>query len=71
VEAPVIEVQLNGEPRSFEQAVSVARLLEDVGVAAVTVVVELNGAIVPKDRYQEQVIEDGDRLELIRLVGGG
>lgn len=35
------------------------------------IAVERNGSIVPKARYGETVLEDGDTLEIVSFVGGG
>ena len=35
------------------------------------VVVELNEAIVPKARYGETVLHDGDQVEIVCFMGGG
>ncbi|MBQ2725432.1 MAG: sulfur carrier protein ThiS [Clostridia bacterium] len=35
------------------------------------IAVERNGEIVPKAKYGETVLEDGDNVEIVRFVGGG
>lgn len=35
------------------------------------IAVERNGEIVFKSRYDETILEDGDRLEIVSFVGGG
>ena len=35
------------------------------------VAVELNREIVPRDRWSETLLKDGDRLEIVHFVGGG
>jgi sulfur carrier protein len=46
-------------------------LLEALGVRPEAVVVERNMTIVPRDRMAGEPVEDGDSIEIIRLVGGG
>jgi len=67
----VIDVILNGESKSFDTDLTVAVLLETVGVKAETVVVELNGKLVTREHFDSETVADGDRLELVRIVGGG
>ena len=67
----MIEVILNGETRSIETGLTVAQLLEQVGVKAETVVVERNGKLVTRDHFKDEPVTAGDRLELVRIVGGG
>lgn len=35
------------------------------------IAVERNGEIVPKTRYGETVLCDGDKIEIVSFVGGG
>jgi sulfur carrier protein len=67
----MIRITVNGEPRSFEQAINAAQLVEQLGLGGKRVALEHNGEIVPRGRYADQPIGDGDRLEIVVAVGGG
>jgi sulfur carrier protein len=67
----VIAVIINDEPREFDAAVSVSQLLEHLGLTGKKIALERNGEIVPRSRFREQTIVDGDRLEIVVAVGGG
>lgn len=67
----MIEVMLNGEMRSVDPGLTIAQLLEKVGVKSETVVVERNGKLVTREHFGREPIAAGDRLELVRIVGGG
>jgi sulfur carrier protein len=66
-----IELSVNGEKRRFEDAPDVARLLERLELAGKKVAVEMNGEIVPRSRYAQTPLADGDALEIVVAVGGG
>jgi sulfur carrier protein len=66
-----IELSINGEMRRFQDAPDVARLLERLELAGKKVAVEMNGEIVPRSRYAETPLADGDALEIVVAVGGG
>ncbi len=66
-----MQVRLNGELRDVPDGLTVAGLLAHLGVKAQRVAVELNDAVVTKDRYESQRIEPGDALEIVAFVGGG
>jgi len=66
-----IELSVNGETRRFDDAPDVARLLERLGLAGKKVAVEMNGEIVPRSRYAQTPLADGDTLEIVVAVGGG
>jgi sulfur carrier protein len=66
-----IELSVNGETRRFDDASDVARLLEQLDLAGKKVAVEMNGEIVPRSRYAQTPLADGDSLEIVVAVGGG
>ena len=66
-----IEVRLNGEDRAVPSGVTVRGLLEHLELKPELVVVERNGDILRRDRYEEVAVEAGDVLELVHFVGGG
>lgn len=64
-------LQINGEPRQFAAEMTLAALVEQLGMKADRVAVELNREIVPRDRWSATGLHDGDRLEIVHFVGGG
>jgi sulfur carrier protein len=69
--SPAMQVRLNGELREIPDDLTIAGLLAHLGVKAQRVAVELNEAVVTKDRYEAQRIDPGDSLEIVAFVGGG
>jgi sulfur carrier protein len=67
----MIQVTINGDTRSFEQAPSLSELLEQLGLAGRRVALERNGEIVPRGSFPVERLRDGDRLEIVVAVGGG
>jgi sulfur carrier protein len=49
----------------------VARLLAELGLAAGHVAVEVNLQLVPRAQHARQSLAEGDRIEIVTLVGGG
>lgn len=66
-----MNIFFNGEPRSASPGTTVAQLLKELGLSPKHVAVELNLDVVPRIRHAEVVLRDGDRLEVVTLVGGG
>lgn len=62
-------IAVNGEKLDFSGTVT--ELLGVLGYGEKRVAVELNKNIVPKAEYENTVVSDGDRLEIVRFVGGG
>lgn len=69
----MMKLQINGEERDFGNPApeTLAALVEVLGMKADRVAVELNRNIVPRDRWSETNLKDGDRLEVVHFVGGG
>jgi sulfur carrier protein len=68
----MMRVTVNGAERELATpAASVADLVREMGLEGKRIAVERNGAIVPKSRYGETRLADGDRLEIVGAVGGG
>ena len=66
-----MRIEVNGKPRDIDEGATVAALLHDLEVTQPHVAVELNLEVVPRLRHAETVLHEGDRLEVVTLVGGG
>ena len=67
----MIEVQVNGKPIELDGPTPLLAYLERLGVNQRAVAVEHNGEIVERAAYTDLVLRDGDRVEIVRMVGGG
>ena len=66
-----MQLIINGEERSFGDLPNLAALVEQLGMKGDRVAVELNRDIVPRARWSETALREGDRLEIVHFVGGG
>jgi sulfur carrier protein len=69
-----MKLHINGEERQFETSVdplTLAALVDQLSMKSDRVAVELNREIVPRDRWAETRLNEGDRLEIVHFVGGG
>ena len=67
----MIELVINGEPRSFAAPLSLAQLIESLDLAGKRIAIEKNGEIVPRSQHADTPLAGGDRLEIVVAVGGG
>ena len=67
----VVRVRVNGDEREVPAGLSVAGLLEHLGLHPRTVVVERNGDILRRDALDAAPVEAGDAFEVVHFVGGG
>jgi|SRR5271169_6116328 len=71
-----MKLHINGEEGTFAAtpeggAFTLAALVESLDMKPDRVAVELNRDIVPRDRWPQTILKDGDRLEIVHFVGGG
>jgi thiamine biosynthesis protein ThiS len=67
----MIKLRINGAVRDFDAPLSLAGLIEELGMKADRVAVELNRTIVPRDQWAGTSLGEGDQLEIVQFVGGG
>jgi thiamine biosynthesis protein ThiS len=67
----LITLQVNGKRVELDAATPLLRYLEQLGVDARAVAVEHNGVIVERERFADVVLDEGDQVEIVRMVGGG
>jgi sulfur carrier protein len=67
----VIELAINGEPRTFPAPLTLAQLIETLDLAGKRIAIEKNGEIVPRSQHADTVLASGDHLEIVVAVGGG
>ncbi len=67
----MIQLSVNGQMRRLEPGANIERLLGELELTGQRVAVEKNGDIVPRSRYADTRLADGDTLEIVVAVGGG
>ncbi len=64
-------LHINGEAREVPQDLTLTSLIEHLGLKSDRLAIELNRDIVPRARWAEVQLKNGDRLEIVHFVGGG
>jgi sulfur carrier protein len=69
-----MKLQVNGDERQFDapgDSLTLAALIEILGMKSDRVAVELNREIVPRNQWSDTHLKEADRLEIVHFVGGG
>jgi len=66
-----VTVTINGERREVPEGLTVAALVEHLGMMQNRVAIERNRDILPRARWQETQVSAGDSFEIVQFVGGG
>jgi sulfur carrier protein len=62
---------VNGQSRPWREGQTLAHLLNEMAVSMVGAAVERNEEVIRRGQHETCVLQAGDRLEIVRLVGGG
>ena len=66
-----ITIQLNGEPFNCLLSMSLKDMLDYLDINSESVTIEYNCEIVSDDYCSQTFLKDGDRIEILTIVGGG
>jgi sulfur carrier protein len=66
-----VKLVVNGEPREVEDGATVEELVAALGIDRRSVAVERNREIVPRSQHAVTPLAEGDRVEIVTMVGGG
>ena len=67
----MMKITVNGEPREVREGCTAADLVAELGLADQRIAMEVNLDIVPRSAYAEHRFAPGDRVEIVRAIGGG
>lgn len=66
-----MKIRLNGAIEELPEGLSVAELLQRMGLHPARVAVERNGEIVRRNRHADMRLQDGDEIEVVTMYAGG
>ena len=69
-----MKIRVNGKEKKIElenEKALLSSTLEFLGYKSNTVVVEVNDLIINSKKWGNEIIKEGDRLEIVSIVGGG
>ena len=67
----MITVTVNGESRQISTKTTMSELLVELHVNARYCAVERNRELLPREEHEQTELDEGDRIEIVTLVGGG
>lgn len=64
-------ISLNGEPRELPEQSTIADLVMELDLVGKRFAIEVNEDVIPKSEHASHRLSEGDKLEIVRAVGGG
>ena len=65
------KIQLNGRKIAVRQNFSILDMLKKYKLNKKKVAIELNGKILPQSKYNNKILKNNDRIEIVQFIGGG
>jgi len=66
-----IKIYINGKEKIISAETNILELLKELNLQPERVAVEINKNVIPKQEFSNYVLKDGDKIEVVRFVGGG
>ncbi len=69
-----MKLKINGEEKIFDSIGSepnLSILIKELELNPKLIVLEFNGAILNPEKWENQLLQDGDIIEIVTIVGGG
>tara|TARA_B100000214_G_scaffold364772_1_gene331755 strand:+ start:796 stop:1002 length:207 start_codon:yes stop_codon:yes gene_type:complete len=67
-----MKLQINGIIKTFEsESITLDKLIDQLGYNSKIIVVEYNGFIISSNEWNKKAVYDGDKIEIVTIVGGG
>ncbi len=69
-----MKIKVNGKEKNIElhnDKMLLSDTLEFLGYKSNIVVVEVNDLIINSKKWESEILKEGDKLEIVSIVGGG
>ena len=66
-----MRITVNGEAREVEEGLSVRGLLRLLSIKEARVAIEVNLDVIRRDKLDDRILIEGDKVEIVSFVGGG
>jgi sulfur carrier protein len=64
-------ITVNGKTQPFQSETTLRELLAQLALLHTLCAIEVNNTLVPHKERDEYTLQDGDKVEIVSLVGGG
>jgi len=66
-----MKIFINGIEHLYKNDLTIEKLISELGYSNQRIAIELNKEIITRSEYANRLIVDGDKLEIIKAIGGG
>ena len=65
------KIQLNGKKIKISKGLNISSLLRKYKLNEKKIAIEINGVILPKNKYNKKRLRTNDKIEIVQFIGGG
>jgi thiamine biosynthesis protein ThiS len=66
-----MQILLNGEERQVAEDLNLSALIQELDLGDKRIAIEVNEELVPRSTFDGYLLQPGDRIEIVRAIGGG
>ena len=66
-----IKIFINGDLKKFPHETNIVSVLESLNISSKHIAIEINENLVFRSDWQETNLKDGDKVEIVKAIGGG
>jgi len=66
-----IKIFINGDLKNFPQETKIVSVLESLNISSKHIAIEINESLVFRSDWQQTTLRDGDKVEIVKAIGGG
>lgn len=66
-----MQVYINTEGKNIPDNTNIAALMELLEMSGQRIAVEVNCELVPRSTFEQHQLQSGDKIEIVRAIGGG
>lgn len=66
-----MQIKVNGKLYDFNDNITLENIINQLNISSQNIIVEVNGNVITKEKFNKTVIENNSVIELIKFVGGG
>ena len=71
MESSPIKIFINGDLKKFPQETNIVSVLESLNISSKHIAIEINESLVFRSDWKETNLKDGDKVEIVKAIGGG
>ena len=65
------KIFINGDLKKFPKEINIVSVLESLNISSKHIAIEINEKLVFRSDWQETNLKDGDKVEIVKAIGGG